>query len=225
VKALTVEVPEVGEVPALLVQPARMRALFVLGHGAGAGMRHAFMDAIATALAERGIGSFRYAFPYMHRGHKRPDPRPRLLATVRAAVAVAAAHAGDRPLLAGGKSMGGRMTSLAAAAEPLPGVRALVFLGFPLHAAGKPDTGRAEHLGHVPLPLLFVQGTRDALARLDLVTGVVEHLGARARLHVVDGADHGFAVLKRSGRTAEQVMAEIADTVAAFSTTTPSAGS
>jgi uncharacterized protein len=215
---LTIEVPGVGEVPAILEAPQQMRVLFVLAHGAGAGMHHAFMKAVSVALAERGVATLRYAFPYMHRGSKRPDPRPILLATVRAAVATAAEHARGCPMIAGGKSMGGRMTSLCAATAALPHVRGLVFLGFPLHPAGKPGTSRADHLSEVTIPLLFVQGTRDKLAPLDLMTGVVEGLGPSAHLHVIDGADHGFAVLKRSGRTPEEVMLEISDAVAAFVT-------
>jgi uncharacterized protein len=216
VKALALRVPEVGDVPALAMEPPRMRALYLLAHGAGAGMHHAFMESIATALYERGIGTFRYAFPYMHRGRKRPDPRPTLLATVSAAFAVASARARDCPLVAGGKSMGGRMTSQLAASTPLPGLRGLAFLGFPLHPAGRPDTTRADHLRDVDVPMLFVQGTRDRLAQLDRVTEVVHRLGPAARLHLIEGADHGFAVLKRSGRTPDEVLHEIAGAVTAF---------
>lgn len=203
-----------GEVSALLERPAGARWLLVLGHGAGAGMRHRFLEALAGRLADQGIATFRYQFPYMEAGSGRPDRPPVLTAAVRAAVAAAAAAAPDLPLLAGGKSMGGRMTSTAAAEAPLPGVRGLVFFGFPLHAAGKPDTGRGAHLSRVGVPMLFLQGTRDALADLDLLRPVLEPLGERATLHVVDGADHSFAVLKRSGRTGDEVLDELAGTTA-----------
>jgi len=217
--ALDLRVPisdRAGEVSALLLRPAHARRLLVMGHGAGAGMRHAFMEETALALAARGIATFRYQFPYMERGDSRPDFQPVLRATVRAAVAAARAAAGDLPLLAGGKSMGGRMTSLAAAAETLPGVAGLVFFGFPLHPAGAPGTERARHLADVELPMLFLQGTRDKLAGLDLLRPIVDGLGARAVLRVVDGADHSFEVLKRSGRTHEAVIAELAETTAAW---------
>ena len=217
-KELTVCVPDATEVPALLLAPADMRALFVLAHGAGAGMRHAFMEALAEHLAERGVGTFRYAFAYMHEGRRRPDPRPVLMATVRAAVQAAAEHAAGVPMIAGGKSMGGRMTSLCAASDPLPDVRGLAFVGFPLHPAGKPGTTRAEHLADVGVPMLFLQGTRDKLAELERIRGVIDRLGPGAQLHVVEGADHGFAVLKRSGRSPSEVMAELADAITTFAT-------
>jgi hypothetical protein len=205
-----------GGVSALLLRPPDAHRLLVLGHGAGAGMRHAFMEAVAAALAARGIATFRYQFPYAERGDSRPDFQPVLLATVRAAVAAAASAAPGLPLLAGGKSMGGRMTSLAAAAAPLPDVTGLVFFGFPLHPAGDPGTARAEHLPRVTVPMLFLQGTRDKLADLGLLRPVVAGLGARATMRVVDGADHSFAVLKRSGRTHEDVLDELAETTAAW---------
>ena len=204
------------EVSALLLVPARPRALFVLAHGAGAGMRHPFMEAIAQRFAARGIGTLRYQFPYTERGSRRIDPEPVLLATVRAAVAAGSEEAGGLPLLAGGKSMGGRMTSRAAAAAPLTGVAGLVFLGFPLHPAGQPGVSRADHLAKVELPMLFLQGTRDALADLSLLRPIVERLGARATLRVIEDADHSFHVLKRSGRTDEQVLDELATAVAAW---------
>jgi predicted alpha/beta-hydrolase family hydrolase len=200
-----------AEVSTLLLAPPVMDALYVLAHGAGAGMRHPFMEAIAVRLAARGIGTLRYQFPYTENGSRRIDPEPLLLDTVRAAVDAARALAGGKPILAGGKSMGGRMTSRAAAAEPLAGVSGIVFLGFPLHPAGQPGTSRAEHLSRVRLPMLFLQGTRDALADLTLLRPVLEGLGDRATLHVVEGADHSFHVLKRSGRTDEQVLDELAD--------------
>ena len=202
-----------GEVTALLLRPDRARALLVLAHGAGAGMRHPFMEAIARELAGVGLATFRFQFPYMERGSRRPDHRSVLLATVRSAVAAAAVEAGDLPMFAGGKSMGGRMTSMAAAEAPLPEVRGLVFLGFPLHPAGRASTDRADHLGDVAVPMLFVQGTRDRLADLDLLAPITTRLGDGARLHVIEGGDHGFAVLKRSGRRDEDVLAEIGDAV------------
>ncbi|HWB81064.1 MAG TPA: alpha/beta family hydrolase [Nannocystaceae bacterium] len=200
-------------VSALLVRPADAHALYVLAHGAGADMHHAFMAEIADRLARVGVATMRYQFPYTEHGSRRIDRQPLLLATVRAAVDSALALADGLPIVAGGKSMGGRMTSLAAAAAPLPGVRGLVFLGFPLHPAGEPATTRAEHLAHVSVPTLFVQGTRDALAELELLRPV---LPPAATLHVVAHADHGFAVLVRSGRKAPEVMAEIAAAVDAF---------
>jgi predicted alpha/beta-hydrolase family hydrolase len=205
-----------GEVGALLMLPERPSCLLVLGHGAGAGMRHAFMERVAIELAARGIATFRYEFPYVARGRGAPDRPPVLTATVRAAVDAAAAAAPDLPLLAGGKSMGGRMTSTAASEAPLPGVRGIVFLGFPLHPPGRSDTGRSAHLDRVTVPMLFLQGTRDSLAEIELIRPVCERLGARALLHVVEGGDHSFAVLKRSGRNADRVMAELADTIAGW---------
>jgi predicted alpha/beta-hydrolase family hydrolase len=198
-----------GSVPGILLRPPDAWLLYVLAHGAGAGMRHRFMDAIALALAARRIATLRYEFPYMAGGARRPDPPPVLQATVRAAAAAAADLAPDLPRVAGGKSLGGRMTSGAQARDPLPGVRALVFLGFPLHPPKQPGVSRAEHLGGVHVPMLFLQGTRDELADLTLVTGVCRDLGPQATLHVVDGANHAFEVLKRSGRTNEEVREEL----------------
>ncbi len=206
----------VGEVSALLMRPGDARWLMVLGHGAGAGMRHHFMEDVAAALAGHGIATFRYQFPYVEKGLSRPDPQPVLLATVRSAVAAGRAAAGKLPLLAGGKSMGGRMTSLASSKEALEGARGLVFFGFPLHPAGAPAVARGEHLAAVTTPMLFLQGTRDKLADLDLLRPVVERLGSRATLHVVEGADHSFEVLKRSGRTPGDVLEELARTVAGW---------
>jgi len=205
-----IRVSEGAEVSALLLRPARQSALYVLAHGAGAGMRHPFMESIAQRLAARGIGTLRYQFPYTEQGGRRPDPEPVLLATVRAAVAAGREAADDLPLLAGGKSMGGRMTSRAAAAGPLPGIVGLVFLGFPLHPAGQPGVTRADHLGKVDIPMLFLQGSRDTLADLTLLRPVLERLGKRATLRVIEHADHSFHVLKRSGRTDEQVLDELA---------------
>jgi uncharacterized protein len=204
------------DVSTLLLRPARPHALYVLAHGAGAGMRHGYMESIAQRLAGRGVGTLRYQFPYTEQGSRRIDPEPVLLATVRAAVAAGREAAGGLPLLAGGKSMGGRMTSRAAAAAPLEGVAGLVFLGFPLHPAGQPGVSRADHLAKVTIPMLFLQGTRDTLADLSLLRPVVDRLGARATLHVVEHADHMFHVLKRSGRTDEQVLDELAGAVAGW---------
>ena len=202
-----------GEVSSLLVHPEEADLLLVLAHGAGAGMRHRFMDAISERLAKQRVATFRYQFPYMERGRRGPDPRPRLLATVRSAVAAARAAAPDLPILAGGKSMGGRMTSLAAAEAPLPDVRGVVFLGFPLHAAGRPGRERGEHLARVAAPMLFLQGTRDRLADLDFLTPICVELGDRARLHVVEGGDHSFHVPKRSGRSDDEVLDELARSI------------
>ena len=214
-----ITVPGAGEVSALLLRPERAQALYVLAHGAGAGMRHSFMEAISQRLAARGIATLRYQFPYMEdrggpQGGRRPDPEPVALATVRAAVEAGRETAGGLPLLAGGKSYGGRMTSRAAAAEPLDGVAGLVFLGFPLHPAGQPGVARAAHLAQVDLPMLFLQGTRDTLADLVLLRPVLEQLGERATLRVIAHADHSFHVLKRSGRTDDEVLDELAVAVA-----------
>jgi predicted alpha/beta-hydrolase family hydrolase len=205
-----------GKVSALLLRPRGATSLLVFAHGAGAGMRHAFMESVALRLAERGVATFRYQFPYMEQGRRSPSPRGVLLATVRAAVDAATRAAPGLPLLAGGKSMGGRMTSLAASETPLPGVRGLTFFGFPLHAAGKPSSERGAHLADVKEPMLFLQGTRDSLADLALVEPLCEQLGRRATLHVVDGGDHSFHVLKRSGRSDDEVLDEVADRVSSW---------
>ena len=189
-----------GEVSGLLLKPAKATCLYVLGHGAGAGMTHPFMTSIAKTLAGVGVATFRYQFPYMEAGGRRPDFRPILLATVRSAIHAAQDLAGDLPIIAGGKSMGGRMTSLAAAEELLPGVTGLAFLGFPLHPGGSPSKDRADHLSDVSVPMLFLQGTRDKLADLELLRPICARLAGRATLHVVEGADHSFHMLKRSGR-------------------------
>ena len=207
-----------GDVSALLLRPQRARLLLVLAHGAGAGMRHPFMESIAERLATRRIASFRYQFPYTEQGRRAPNPPGVLTATVRSAVDAAAKAAPDLPLLAGGKSMGGRMTSLAASAQALPGVRGLVFLGFPLHPAGRPAVERGGHLGEVNLPMLFLQGTRDKLADLDLLRPLCTDLGPRATLHVVDGGDHSFHVLKRSGRSDDDAMNELANRIDSWAT-------
>lgn len=205
------------EVDALWLRPRGAEASYVFAHGAGAPMTHAFMEAMAQALAERGVATLRYQFPYMQAGRRRPDRPAVLTATVRSAVALAARRAGSLPVWAGGKSMGGRMTSLAFAEQPLPGVRGLVFLGFPLHPAGKPSTDRAAHLQQVDVPMLFVQGTRDKLADLELLEPVVSG-SKNARLHVIDDADHSLKVPKRSGRTDDEVRSEVADLIAGLLT-------
>lgn len=199
-----------GKVSALLILPKDPEWLLVLGHGAGAGMRHKFMESISLRLANHGIGTFRYQFPYMEKISRRPDPKPILLATVWSAIETAESVAGGVPLLAGGKSMGGRMTSMAMAEKKLPNIRGLAFFGFPLHPSGQPSTERAEHLGNVALPMLFLQGTRDSLAGLGLLKPICKKLGKRASLHIVDGADHSFHVLKSSGKTDDEVLDELA---------------
>ena len=205
-----------GVVSGLLLQPADADCLLVFGHGAGAGMRHSFMEAAANRLADRRIATFRYQFPYVEQGRRRPDYQPILLKTVRSAVAEASTLSDGLPLWAGGKSMGGRMTSLAAAREPLLGVRGLVFFGFPLHPAGKPTVERAAHLKDVALPMLFLQGTRDELAELEILAPICDELSDTATLELIDEADHGFHMLKRSGRTNDEVLDELADLVRAW---------
>ena len=205
-----------GKVSGLLLRPDDAVALYVLAHGAGAGMRHPFMRDVAERLAARGVATLRYQFPYMEAGGKRPDPPAVAHATVRAAVDAARAACPELPTFAGGKSFGGRMTSQAAADGGLEGVRGLIFLGFPLHPPKRPGTDRAAHLADVRMPMLFLQGTRDDLADLALLRPVLDGLGDAATLHVVDGADHSFAVLKRSGRTGVQVLDELCDAVAAW---------
>src|SRR5690348_4913668 len=209
----------VGDVSGLLLRPAGARLLYVLAHGAGAGMRHPFLESISQRLAERGIATLRYQFPYMEQRARRPDPPAVAAATVRAAVAEAARVAPGLPLVAGGKSFGGRMTSTAQAEAPLAGVRGLVFLGFPLHAPGRPSDQRAEHLAQVQIPMLFLQGDRDEFADLELLRPVVTRLGDRATLHLVESGDHSFHVLKRSGKTADDVMRELLDAMVDWTST------
>jgi len=210
--------PSGSRVSGLLLRPDSARVLYVLAHGAGAGMGHRFLETIARALAERGIGTLRYQFPYMERRASRPDPPAVAAATVRAAVAEAARVAPGLPLVAGGKSFGGRMTSTAQAEEPLPGVRGLVFFGFPLHPPGRPGDSRAEHLAQLQIPMLFLQGTRDDFADLKLLKPLVQRLGQRATLHLVEGGDHSFHVLKRSGRTDADVLEELTAAVEEWAT-------
>src|SRR5579863_9268605 len=206
-----------GEVSALLMRPAKARRLLVLAHGAGAGMSHPFMEMLAGELAEAGVATLRYQFPYMEERRRVPDAPAVLTATVVAAVRAAAEAAPGLPLLAGGKSMGGRMTSQAAAQRPLDGVRGIVFFGFPLHPPKQPGTKRADHLAKVTVPMLFVQGTRDTFADLKLLRPVCAKLGSRATLHVIETADHSFHVLKSSGRTDAEVLQELAETIVFWS--------
>jgi predicted alpha/beta-hydrolase family hydrolase len=210
---LRIALDDGSSVSALLLAPLAARAGYVFAHGAGAGMEHAFMTAFAKGLAERGIATLRYQFPYMEQGSKRPDRPPVAHATVRAAAARAAQLLPGLPLFAGGKSFGGRMTSQAQAASALPGIEGLVFVGFPLHAAGKPSDERAQHLFDVRLPMLFLQGTRDELADLALLQPVVQRLGERSTLQLFDDADHAFHVRARSGRNDAQVMGAMLDAV------------
>lgn len=189
------------------------RYLYVFAHGAGAGMHHPFMERASEALGRHAIATHRYEFPYMKAGKSRPDSPAIAEAAVREAVREAAERAPDARLLAGGKSFGGRMTSLAQYKEPLPGVRGLVFFGFPLHPPGRPGIERAEHLSAIEIPMLFLQGTRDEFATLDLLRGVVKRLGSRATLHLIEEGDHSFKVPKRTGKTESDVLEELATTI------------
>ncbi len=200
----------------LFVAPPNATALLVLAHGAGAGMRHPFLQRISELLGERGVATYRYEFLYMEKRSGRPDSPAVAEARVHEAVTDAARVAPGLPIFAGGKSFGGRMTSQAQAHGPLPGVRGLVFLGFPLHPPGRPGTSRAEHLSDVRVPMLFLQGTRDEFAGLDLLRPIVKKLGKSATLHIVEGGDHSFKVLKRTGRTDVDVMNELAHTISAW---------
>jgi predicted alpha/beta-hydrolase family hydrolase len=215
-KPVTINVGETTRVSGLLQAPPQPRACFVLAHGAGAGMAHPFMASVAAGLAQRGVASLRYQFPYMERGNRRPDPPKLAQATVRAAVAEAARLLPQLPVVAGGKSFGGRMTSQAQAAAPLPGVRGLAFLGFPLHPAGRPSRERGEHLFDIGVPMLFLQGTRDNLASLDELEPLCAALGARAVLRLFADADHSFHVPARSGRTDGEVRNEMLDALVAW---------
>jgi predicted alpha/beta-hydrolase family hydrolase len=199
-----------------LLVPDQPWLLYVFAHGAGAGMHHRFMGDVAQRLLARGIATLRYQFPYMESGGKRPDVPAVLEATVRRAIELGARELPDLPIIAGGKSMGGRITSQLLAKEPDLPVRGLAFTGFPLHAPNKPGRARAAHLFEVVQPMLFLQGTRDTLADLGLMRAVTSELGERAVLHVVEGADHSFAVLKKSGRTNEEVLDELADMIATW---------
>ncbi len=213
---LTIRISETQTVSALLTRPEDACACYVLAHGAGAGMNHTFLATVADGLAERRIATLRYQFPFMERGSKRPDSAPLAHATVRAATALAVERMPELPLFAGGKSFGGRMTSQAQAAAALPQLRGLVFLGFPLHPAKKPSQERAAHLAQVECPMLFLQGTRDELADVDLIRSVTEQLGERATLHLFADADHSFHVRARSGQTDQQVLSSMLDAISAW---------
>jgi hypothetical protein len=210
----TITVDNTHRVSGLLQAPPEARTCYVMAHGAGAGMAHPFMAAMANGLAERGIATLRYQFPYMEQGSKRPDTPKLAQATVRAAVAEASRLVPELALFAGGKSFGGRMTSQAQAVSPLSGVRGLVFLGFPLHPAGRPSDERGAHLLAVQIPMLFVQGTRDQLADLQLLQTLVGQLGARATLRLFQDADHSFHVPARTGRKDSEIIAEMSDALA-----------
>jgi predicted alpha/beta-hydrolase family hydrolase len=212
------EVAGRGPVSTVLLRPEGAQLLYVLGHGAGAGMRHPFMETIARLLAERRVATYRYQFPYMQANRRSPDPPNILEATVRAAIDSAIELTDGIPIVAGGKSMGGRIASHVAAHDSPTALRGLVFLGYPLHAPKKPAAKRAEHLSQIQQPMLFVQGTRDDLADLDLLRPIVSKLGNLATMHVVEGGDHSFKVLKRSGRTQQAVMTEIADAISRWAT-------
>ena len=216
VEHLQLEVEGGGNVSALLSRPAKARRLLVLAHGAGAGMSHPFMEKLAGELGCVGVSTLRYQFPYMEKQRRVPDSLAILTATVVAAVRAAAETVPGLALLAGGKSMGGRMTSQAAAQQPLDGVRGLVFFGFPLHPPNRPGTKRADHLAKVTVPMLFLQGARDTLADLNLLRPVCANLGSRATLHVIATADHSFHVLKSSGRSDAEVLRELAETVVSW---------
>jgi uncharacterized protein len=215
-ETIQIEIEGSDPVTGLLQKPARACACFVFAHGAGAGMTHPFMGAVATGLSERGIATLRYQFPYMEGASKRPDRPGVAQAAVRAAVAAAARRCPLLPLVAGGKSFGGRMTSQAQAAAPLGVVRGLAFLGFPLHPAGKPSEQRAAHLDDIQIPMLFLQGTRDNLAELPLIQHVTQALGKRATLKLFEHADHSFHVPVRSGRTDSEILRELLDALTAW---------
>jgi len=219
VAANNIQIPvsaKAGVVSGLLIKPEDTKALLVLAHGAGAGMRHRFMEDTAAKLAELGVATLRYQFPYMEKRTKRPDSESTLTDTVRAAVAAAKKVAGDLPLFAGGKSMGGRMTSLAAAKQPLDGVRGLIYLGFPLHAVGKPGAERGAHLAEITLPMLFLQGSRDALADLKLLKPLCRKLGKQIELFVIEGGDHSFHMLKSAKRSDDEVLGAAVKQAAAW---------
>ena len=212
-RPITIRVSEAETVSALLCRPERARACYVLAHGAGAGMNHSFMASVSDGLAQRGVATLRYQFPFMERGSKRPDSAPLAHTTVRAAVALASSLTPELPLFAGGKSFGGRMTSQAQSEAALAQVRGLIFLGFPLHPAKKPSQERAAHLARVGCPMLFVQGTRDELADTELIQQVAHQLGERATLHLFADADHSFHVRARSGQTDQQVLDLMLDAI------------
>lgn len=208
---LEIEIGKANTVSALLMRPPEARSCFVFAHGAGAGMAHFFMETVALGLCERDVATLRYQFPYMEKGSKRPDPPTVAHAAVRAAVAQAEQCCEGLPLIAGGKSFGGRMTSQAQAIAPLPGVKGLAFLGFPLHPPGNPSDERAKHLSDVRVPMLFMQGTRDDFGELSLLEPVVKSLGPSATLHLVQDGDHSLHAPVRSGRNDREVMNEVLD--------------
>jgi predicted alpha/beta-hydrolase family hydrolase len=215
-QAVTMTLDDAREMSGLLQRPPGARVCYVLAHGAGAGMSHPFMADVANGLAERRIATLRYQFPYMEQGSKRPDAPKLAQATVRAAVIEASHFTPKLALIAGGKSFGGRMTSQAQATSPLPGVRGLVFLGFPLHPAGRPSNERGNHLFDVKIPMLFLQGTRDALADTQIIQALVEQLGTRATLKLFHDADHSFHVPARSGRSDAEIRSEMLDALTAW---------
>ncbi len=215
-KEMRFSVAGAGEVSALLLRPTEAHSLLLLAHGAGAGMRHSFLESTATQLAEVGVATFRYQFPYMEQRRKAPDKPDKLTATVKAAVSAAMKASTGLPLLAGGKSMGGRMISQAAALGLLPEIRGIVFFGFPLHPPKQPGIKRAEHLAKVKVPMLFLQGTRDPLADLALIRSVCAKLGPRATLQIIETADHSFHVLKSSGKSDSEVLRELAQSASAW---------
>jgi uncharacterized protein len=224
-KPLRIALPDGASVSGLLRVPPATKAGYVLAHGAGAGMSHPFMVSVAEQLAERGVATLRYQFPYMEKGTRHPDPPNVAHVTVRAAVAEAARRLPDIPLFAGGKSFGGRMTSQAQADAALPRTVGLIFLGFPLHPANRPSVARAQHLENIQLPMLFLQGTRDALAQPDMIGQIIAELGDRATLQSFADADHSFHVPRRSGRTDALVLGELCDTVSAWIETALGGGS
>jgi hypothetical protein len=215
-QAVTIKLNETETVSGLLMRPEAPIACFVMAHGAGAGMTHPFMNSVAQGLHDRGVATLRYQFPSMERGSRRPDPPERAHATVRQAVATAAQLTPDLPLIAGGKSFGARMSSQTQAASPLPNVRGLAFLGFPLHPAGKPSDDRARHLFDVAIRMLFLQGTRDTLADPRLLVPLIERLGRGVTLRLFEDADHSFHVRARSGTTDAAVLGQALDMMVAW---------
>ncbi len=205
--------PNGDTVSGLFDCPANPQGLLVLAHGAGAGMSHPFLEDLSRELNSAGIATLRYQFPYMEKRRKLPDSPAVLTATVREAVNKGGQLAPHLPLFAGGKSMGGRMTSMAAAEQPLESVRGLVFFGFPLHPPNRPGTHRGDHLARVAVPMLFLQGTRDAFADLKLLRPICARCGSRARLRTFEGADHSFHVLKSSGTSDAGVLRDLVDDV------------
>jgi predicted alpha/beta-hydrolase family hydrolase len=224
-RAMRLEVPDIGTVSALALHPGRAHAALALAHGAGAGMRHPFMAALAERLAERGVATLRYQFPYLEHGGRRPDPPAVATATVRAAAELTGATFDEVPLFAGGKSFGGRMSSTAQAEGAMPDVRGLVFFGFPLHPMGRPGTVRATHLESIHVPMLFLQGDRDALADPSLIQPLCQRLGPLATLVMIAGADHSFHVRARSGSSDEEVLDALAETTSDWMRRAASSGS